>query len=170
MIAVLYMSRFIGYSRSVFLFDALLAPVLIIGARVALSGVDQYLRVRRSRGRTALIYGAGRGGALAVRELLQNGDIGLTPIGFIDDDPAKRRTKIDGLSVLGASEDLPALLDRRDLAISAVVVTITQLPPDRFDRICAICEPRGIAVRRLRFSIEDVTRHSGDKKVVTFPR
>jgi UDP-GlcNAc:undecaprenyl-phosphate GlcNAc-1-phosphate transferase len=168
-IGVLYISRFIGYSRSVFIFDALLAPVFIIGARVALSGVDQYLQLRRSRGRTALIYGAGRGGALAARELLQNGDIGLTPIGFLDDDPAKRRQKIDGLSVLGALDDLPDLLRRRASQISAIVVSTAKLPPDRFDRLCALCAERGIAVRRFRFAIEDVSTRAG-QRVVNFPR
>jgi UDP-GlcNAc:undecaprenyl-phosphate/decaprenyl-phosphate GlcNAc-1-phosphate transferase len=168
-IAVLYISRFIGYSRSVFVFDALLAPVFIIGARVALSGVDQYLRVRRGRGRTALIYGAGRGGALAARELLQNGDIGLTPIGFLDDDPAKRRQRIDGLAVLGGLEDLPTLLERRAATVSAIVVSTATLPPEQFDRLCALCAERGVAVRRLRFAIEDVTTRPGGR-VVSFPR
>src|SRR5690606_805913 len=58
-IAVLYISRFEGYSRWVFAFDAALAPVFIVGARVAIGTLDQYLRLRRSRGRTALVYGAG---------------------------------------------------------------------------------------------------------------
>jgi len=170
-IAVLYLTRFVGYSRSVFIFDAILAPVLIIGARVVLSGLDQYLRRQRYRGRTALVYGAGRGGALATRELLQNQTIGLTPLGFLDDDPAKRRLKIDGLPVLGSLEDLPALLDRSPQPVAAVIVSITELSAERFERVCAICAARGVSIRRMRFSLEDVRRRPPrESRVVGFPR
>ncbi len=170
-IALLYMSRFIGYSRSVFIYDALLAPVLLIGARVALSGIDQYVRVHRTRGRTAIIYGAGHGGALAARELLQNGAIELAPLGFIDDDPRKRRQLIDGLAVLGGLGDLGRLLDERPNRVSAVIVAITDLSGEKFDEVCALCAERGVTVRRMRFALDEVKRRaSPDKRVVGFPR
>jgi UDP-GlcNAc:undecaprenyl-phosphate GlcNAc-1-phosphate transferase len=170
-IALLYMSRFVGYSRWVFVFDAVLAPVLLVGARVALSGIDQYVRVRRTRGRTALIYGAGRGGALAARELLQNSAIELAPLGFIDDDPRKRRLTIDGLAVLGGLGDLEQLLDKPLHGVTAVVIAISELPPEKFDHVCAICAQRGIAVRRMRFALDEIRRRpGGDQRVVGFPR
>jgi UDP-GlcNAc:undecaprenyl-phosphate GlcNAc-1-phosphate transferase len=169
-IAVLYLDRFQGYSRWVFAFDAVLAPMFIISARVGLSAVDDYLRLRRTRGRSAIVYGAGRGGALAVREILQNPSLGLTPIGFLDDDMAKRRLRVDGLGVLGTLDDLPALLDRRSGQISAVIVGISNLPRERLDRVCEICHTHGIAVRRMRVDLEDVRRSaSSPPGVVRFP-
>jgi UDP-GlcNAc:undecaprenyl-phosphate GlcNAc-1-phosphate transferase len=168
-IAVLYLDRFEGYSRWVFAFDAILAPVFILSARVGLSAVDEYLRLRRSRGRSALVYGAGRGGALAVRELLQNPSLGLTPIGFLDDDPRKRRLKIDGLGVVGGLDDLPALLDRRPGHVSVVVIGIVDLSRERLDRICECCAARGVAVRRMRVDLEEVRRQNQSSSVVRFP-
>jgi UDP-GlcNAc:undecaprenyl-phosphate GlcNAc-1-phosphate transferase len=168
-IAVLYLDRFEGYSRWVFAFDAILAPMFILSARVGLSAVDEYLRLRRSRGRSALVYGAGRGGALAVREILQNPALGLTPIGFIDDDVRKRRLRLDGLGIVGTLEDLPALLDRRPGHISVVVLAIGDLSRERLDRICEICLERGIAVRRMRLDLEDVRRPTMPSSVVRFP-
>lgn len=147
-IAVLYLDRFEGYSRWVFAFDAILAPMFILSARVGLSAVDDYLRLRRNRGRSALVYGAGKGGALAVREILQNPALGLTPIGFIDDDVQKRRLRIDGLGVVGTLEHLPVLLDRRPGHVSVVIVSIVELSRERLDRVCEICASRGVAVRR----------------------
>lgn len=167
-IAMLYINRFEGYSRWVFVFDAVLAPAFIVTARVAMSALDDYLRLRRTRGRAALIYGAGRSGALAVRELLQNAALGLTPVGFIDDDPGKRRKHIDGLPVFGALEDLPALLDKRPGQVSAVVVGIADLSREQLDRVAEICANRGITVRRFRFDLEEVRRPSPGS-VVRFP-
>jgi UDP-GlcNAc:undecaprenyl-phosphate GlcNAc-1-phosphate transferase len=169
-IAVLYLDRFQGYSRWVFAFDAVLAPMLIISARVGLSAVDDYLRLRRTRGRSVIIYGAGRGGALAVREILQNPSLGLTPIGFLDDDATKRRLRVDGLGVLGTLDDLPMLLERRSGHVSAVVVSISTLSRERLDRVCEICGTHGIAVRRMRVDLEDVRRAGASASgIVRFP-
>jgi UDP-GlcNAc:undecaprenyl-phosphate GlcNAc-1-phosphate transferase len=168
-IALLYIYGFAGYSREVFAFDAVFAPVFVVGLRVALSTVDQYLRLRRSRGRTAVIYGAGRGGALALRELLQNPALGLTPVGFIDDDPAKRRQRVDGLPVLGSLEDLPALSERLPGTLSTLVVSIEGLPRERWDRLHDLCAVRGISITRMRMQFEDVPRPGQPGSVVRFP-
>ena len=169
-IAVLYMSRFEGYSRWVFAYDAILAPAFIVSARVALSALDDYLRLRRSRGRTALVYGAGRGGALVVREILQNASLGLTPLGFIDDDPRKRRLRLEGLPVVGSLDDLAAVLDARPGQVSALIVAISDLSREQLDRACEICGPRGITVRRMRFDLEEVRRHASHAPtIVRFP-
>ena len=47
----------------------------------------------RKGARTVLIVGGGDGGRLVVRELLRNPDLGLRPVGFVDDDPRKRGMK-----------------------------------------------------------------------------
>jgi FlaA1/EpsC-like NDP-sugar epimerase len=83
----------------------------------------------------------------------------------------KRRLRVDGLGVLGALDDLPVLLDRRSSQISAVIVSISNLPRERLDRVCEICHTRGIAVRRMRVDLEDVRRPAmpSSSGVVRFP-
>ena len=83
------MFRFERFSRGVFVIDALVAWFFLVGARAVTSGIDSYLRKVRVRGRRVLVYGAGRGGTLLVREILQNPAAGFQPVGFIDDDPQK---------------------------------------------------------------------------------
>lgn len=56
---------------------------------------------RAPAARRALIYGAGDGGVLTLRELRSNIGLGRHAVGFLDDDRDKRGARIHGLPVLG---------------------------------------------------------------------
>ena len=43
---------------------------------------------------------------LVLREILRNPELRLKPVGFVDDDPLKRRLRIDGVRVLGTTQEL----------------------------------------------------------------
>src|SRR6266496_35346 len=89
--AVLFAFRFEGFSRTVFIIDGVLMFMFLAGSRLAFRLFRQVIPVTRSReGRRVLIYGAGDGGELLLRELLNNRGIKYSPVGFIDDDPAKK--------------------------------------------------------------------------------
>ena len=70
--------------------------------RVSYRLADQITMRARIGGEPALIYGAGVGGAGAVREMLSNPAVGLTPAGFIDDDPARAGKSVNGYPILGS--------------------------------------------------------------------
>jgi len=57
-----------------------------------------------------LIIGAGSGGTIMSKELLAHSDNYIV-IGFIDDDPSKKGTKIDGIKVLGNVQDLDKVVN-----------------------------------------------------------
>jgi FlaA1/EpsC-like NDP-sugar epimerase len=59
--------------------------------------------VSRVNGKTkrTLIIGAGDAGALVVRELQKSSQLSLIPVGFLDDDPAKQKHSIHGVTVIG---------------------------------------------------------------------
>ncbi len=70
----------------------LLSLALLIGARFAVQLVveGRIRTIRAGKGaREVLIVGGGEGGRLVVRELMRNPQLGLTPVGFLDDDPRK---------------------------------------------------------------------------------
>jgi FlaA1/EpsC-like NDP-sugar epimerase len=92
-----------------------------------------------------LLVGAGRAGVLALREILGRGDAGLNVRGFIDDDPAKMDSVIQGVRVLGTMAELPGLV--RHLAIDEVVITIAQAPRKDILRMVRICEETPVRVR-----------------------
>jgi UDP-GlcNAc:undecaprenyl-phosphate/decaprenyl-phosphate GlcNAc-1-phosphate transferase len=64
-------------------------------------------------GDPVLIYGAGRGGALVVREVVANPEVGMRPLGFIDDDPALRGKTFAGYPLLGGCEALEDVISQR---------------------------------------------------------
>jgi FlaA1/EpsC-like NDP-sugar epimerase len=74
------------------------------------------------RARRVVVIGAGRLGTMAVRQLQTRPDLGITAVGFLDDDLRLQRQVIHGVEVLGTRDDLPAVVDERsvDQAIIAI--------------------------------------------------
>jgi FlaA1/EpsC-like NDP-sugar epimerase len=105
-------------------------------------------RAGRKGQRTVLIAGAGEGGRMVAREIMRNRELGLVPVGFLDDDPTKRRLRIDGVRVRGDTEaDLPRILD--DAEPDEVIIAIPSAPGSTRARIVKECRQRGIPVRTL---------------------
>jgi FlaA1/EpsC-like NDP-sugar epimerase len=128
----------------------LLSLSFLAGVRlIARSIHDRRLRGFRSQkgARNVLIVGAGDGGRLVLRELLRNAQLGLTPVGFVDDDPLKGRLRIDGVRVRGTTRDLPRILD--DSEPDEVLIAIPSAPGELRMRVVSACRDRGIPVRTL---------------------
>ena len=104
-------------------------------------------RARRDA-RSVLIVGAGDGGRLLLREILRNPDLGYRPVGFVDDDPRKRGARVDrGVEVLGATDDLPRVLE--DVEPDEVLIAIPSAPGSMRARVVAACRERGVPVRTM---------------------
>jgi UDP-GlcNAc:undecaprenyl-phosphate GlcNAc-1-phosphate transferase len=151
---VLFVFRFERFSRGVFVIDALVAWFFLVGARAVTSGIDSYLRKVRVRGSRVLVYGAGRGGTLLVREILQNPAAGFQPVGFIDDDPQKHRMRLEGIPVLGGGDSLEAVVVRHDIA--EILISIRDIEPGRLAELLQECQRLRVTLRRMRFTIDEV--------------
>src|SRR5690349_21947163 len=104
-------------------------------------------RARRGA-RSVLIVGAGDGGRLLLREILRNPDLGMRPVGFVDDDPRKQGVRVDrGLDVLGTTEDLPDVLE--DVEPDEVLIAIPSAPGTLRARVVRACRERGVRVRTM---------------------
>ncbi|MEA2192793.1 MAG: hypothetical protein QOI73_2914 [Solirubrobacteraceae bacterium] len=101
----------------------------------------------RKGARGLLIVGAGDGGRLVLREILRNPELGLKPVGFVDDDPTKRRLRIDGVRVLGATSELGRILDEAEP--DEVTIAIPSAPGIVRANVVRACRERGIPVRTL---------------------
>ena len=71
-LAATYLYRFERFSRGVFIIDAVLAAVAILGSRLSFRLMAHAAVMQSSRARRVLICGAGERGRLLAREMLAN--------------------------------------------------------------------------------------------------
>jgi FlaA1/EpsC-like NDP-sugar epimerase len=72
-------------------------------------------RRRLEDGQRVLIAGAGSAGEMIVKELLANPQLGLNPIGFVDDDISKHRHRMCDLPVFGPLGQMQDLIVAHDV-------------------------------------------------------
>lgn len=150
-LTLVYLYRFEGYSRSVFIINAMALGLLVIGSRVSFKLVADAAE-RRLKGRASvLIYGAGDAGAVVVRELRNNPSYEFKPVGFIDDDPGKLGKRILGVPVLGARTELEAVIGAH--APEAVIISTTKLPLEIRSQVADLCLRAGVTLMQLRFEL-----------------
>jgi FlaA1/EpsC-like NDP-sugar epimerase len=92
-----------------------------------------------------LLIGAGRAGVTTAAEIRGRGDAELEIKGFVDDDPAKRGSSIQGFRVLGSTADLPRLVS--EMKVDHVVISIAQATRSDFRRILDLCHSIPVNVR-----------------------
>jgi FlaA1/EpsC-like NDP-sugar epimerase len=153
----------IGLPNGVIVLFALLALVFLVGVRALARSVYERRPLAAFRGgrkgeRSVLIAGAGDGGRLVLREIARNRELGLAPVGFLDDDPHKRGLRVDGVRVRGNTEDdLPRVLEETEP--DEVVIAIPSAPGSTRARIVRECRKRGIQVRTLPTVFELLQEH-----------
>jgi FlaA1/EpsC-like NDP-sugar epimerase len=121
--------------------DFALAFLGLVGVRALrrLQGEAQQRRLRATgdeRTRVLLI-GAGEAGVMVARELANRPDLGLQPVGFLDDDPRKVGTLVGGLPVLGRTADVGAIAERK--RVDRVLITIAHARGAEIRRITELC-------------------------------
>lgn len=135
--------------RSVAMTDFLLTMMLIAGARLGTrlfkERPDRGARI--ARGREVLVIGAGSGGQMVVRELRLNPHLGERAIGFVDDNTGMRGMRLQGITVLGTTDEIETILDETEP--DEVVIAIPSAPGTLRGKVVAACRSRDIRVKTL---------------------
>jgi UDP-GlcNAc:undecaprenyl-phosphate/decaprenyl-phosphate GlcNAc-1-phosphate transferase len=150
---LVFMFRFENYSRGVFVVYAAILLLALIGSRASFRLMSEFIR-RRRVGDRLIVYGAGDGGAIAIRELQHDEHRHYQVLGFIDDDPRKQRLRVLGHPVLGGFETLEVLARQR--AVDTVVVSARSIDNKRLREIEALCAANDVALSRLHFKFEQM--------------
>ncbi len=98
-------------------------------------------------GKNVLIVGAGDAGAMIAREMQRNPHLGMIPIGFVDDDPAKQGIRIQGVKVMGQRQTIPELVSRLD--IRQVIIAMPTAPGQTIRQIVDICEEAHVQAKTI---------------------
>ncbi|MDX6559935.1 MAG: UDP-GlcNAc:undecaprenyl-phosphate/decaprenyl-phosphate GlcNAc-phosphate transferase [Blastocatellia bacterium] len=156
MAIVLFKFRFQGFSRAIFVIDALVMLMLLAGSRVAFRFFRQVLPAGSGdQGQRVLIYGAGDAGELLLRELLNNRELSYAPVGFIDDDPKKLGKVIHGFRVFGGNGMLGKIIV--DHQIEQLLISTPRISEARLAEIARECEARNIELKRLSIKLESIS-------------
>ncbi len=92
-----------------------------------------------------LIVGAGEAGAMVLRELRQNPQMGLVPVGFVDDDPAKHGVLLNRVRVLGGRDAIPEFV--RQHHVEQVIIAMPSATGKTIREIVDICESASVRAR-----------------------
>ena len=104
--------------------------ILIGGSRLSWRVSRKYITGNRRNNEQkllkTLVVGAGKGGTLLVRQLIDTPSMGLNPVVAVDDDPAKQKMEMaDGVKVEGTRHDIQNLVKK--YGIKKVVIAIPSL-------------------------------------------
>ncbi|MEO6654906.1 MAG: hypothetical protein ABIO36_02385 [Pyrinomonadaceae bacterium] len=154
-LAVLLLYRFQGFSRTVFILDGMLLLLAVVGSRTAFRVIRQMLPLPVSgAGRKVLIYGAGDGGEMVLRELKNNPKWNYVPVGFIDDDPTKKNKVIHGLTVFDGNGTLGDICRQKE--ITEILISAQTISPEQLKKVREICRENSVILKQAQMKIEPV--------------
>ncbi len=137
---------------SVILIDTALAFGGLLGLRVVRRfayELDEKRSVkgvrRRVKRKSTLFIGAGRVGALAIKDVLGRADSEFEIKGFVDDDRRKKGGSVGGIKVLGTTDDLARLVD--ELNVEQIVIALDQASGREIRRLLDICREIPVKAR-----------------------
>lgn len=99
----------------------------------------------RVRAVPTILVGAGHEGLLVAKEIEARPDLGMYPVGFIDDDSFKKDSILHGVSVVGTTSDL--VVRCRELGAEQVLITMTDAPGREIRRIVKLAEAAGLPTK-----------------------
>jgi FlaA1/EpsC-like NDP-sugar epimerase len=158
-VLIAFKTRFIGYSRSVFLIDWFLTILFIAGFRLIVRlFFERYTtnesgqRIRpslvgmlshnRKNAKKLLIIGAGDCGEKIFREIQNNTSLPYRTVGFLDDNRNKIGRKIHGVPVLGRISEIVAAIKK--VNADEALIAIPSATGQQMREIVEHCKDSGI--------------------------
>jgi len=130
------------FSRLMLVYFALTQAIILIGWRAVLRVILRLLNGRVYPARRVLIVGAGEVGHKVAEMIQENAWMGLELVGYLDDDPEKRR---NGLPILGCVDDAPRVVERDK--VDEIVVALPSRAYGRLNQLVVALHQMPVHVR-----------------------
>jgi UDP-GlcNAc:undecaprenyl-phosphate GlcNAc-1-phosphate transferase len=126
--------------------------LLLAGSRIFVRTLSDLPKSRLQHDfERVLVYGAGKGGELTIRELRSNAALSKLPVGFLDDDPMRKGMTLHGVPVLGGLDMLGTIVAQQQ--VEAILVSTRKLPPEREAELTGLARSHGLALYRLNIAV-----------------
>jgi FlaA1/EpsC-like NDP-sugar epimerase len=138
-----------GFPRSVPFISSIVSILLIGGSRLGIRWLDSWVTrpEKKTVSRGVLIAGAGVAGTMTVKELLNNPQMGILPLGFLDDDPMKAGKRVHGVQVRGTLSDLAEVA--RAWKADEVIIAMPTAPGRVIREVVESCRAASIPSRTI---------------------
>lgn len=130
--------------RSLPLLDGLLTAVAVGGVRFSFRLLNEWQRKYRalSGNRRVLIVGAGSAGTMVLDEIKANPELDMAVVAFIDDDRAKIGTHVQGVPVVGSTDEIAAYV--AEYFVDRIIVAMPSAARARLRKIVEQCGATGL--------------------------
>ncbi len=142
---LLFMYRFYSFSRAVFVIYWGLMLLMVSLSRLSFRLLDEGIRKGNRIGNRVLVYGAGLGGQMTMREIETNKGLEMILAGFMDDNPSLKKRKIRGYPVFGGMADLRDVIEKRQ--IKEIIISFRENSAEKKLEIRNLCNDMGIDVK-----------------------
>jgi exopolysaccharide biosynthesis polyprenyl glycosylphosphotransferase len=154
------------FAASQALRELLFAVVYLGAGRGAVQIVELKLRSRAGGGRRTLIVGAGRVGHLLATRLLDKPEIGLRPVGFVDDQPLEGE-ETPGCPILGRVSQLAPVVDAGD--VEHAILSFSRASHEEVLAISRQLHGMGVSVSVVPRLFEEIPDRTNLDRVGGFP-
>ena len=152
--AVTFIYRFTDFSKGIFVIDWLLTTAFLLGTRGSFRFFLDTIKRQTLGGEKTLIYGAGRGGELLLREILNNTKLKIEPIGFIDDDLLKTGRRLLGFPILGGFNDLEILVKKHQ--ITSLLISFGHKDSEQMNKLRKCCRENRLVLKQFSLHVTDI--------------
>ena len=157
---IFFFHRVSSFPRSILLINAILVIGFSIGFRLAVR-LWRQVPIERSSGdrKRLLIIGAGDTGEALLREIRQSSRLNYQIVAFLDDDPRKRGTYIDGVPVTDRVGAAPELV--QSLKINEIIVAAPSASGKEMRGIIESCRAAGVPFKVMPATWEVLDKRLG---------
>lgn len=153
-VAVTFIYRFENFSKGIFVIDWFLTTGLLLGTRGSFRLFVDIMKRKTLAGDAVLIYGAGRGGEILLREILNNPSLGIKPMGFIDDDPLKSGKKLQGYPIMGSFSNLDKLI--KEQQVNGLLLSFMNKDIIHQNKIKQFCRTKGLYLKQFSVCFDEI--------------